>query len=128
MFSTADSVIRRTLEFQTQQQMALTVVGIQRYRLRTGRFPSGISDLIPEYLASVPNDFMNGKPLKYQLRPGGKDFLLYSVGEDGKDDSGDPAPKDERTYRQIWNGRDAVWPTAASAAEAEMAGGIVRRE
>jgi len=36
-FSLTDAMIRRTLEAQTQQQMALTVLSIQRCRLRSGK-------------------------------------------------------------------------------------------
>jgi hypothetical protein len=71
----------------------------------------------------MPQDFMNGKALSYRLRPGDDDFLLYSVGEDGKDDGGDPTPTADKNYRQMWNGRDAVWPSAASAEEAKVAVG-----
>ena len=65
---------------------------------------------------------MDGKALRYRLRPADADFLLYSVGEDGKDDGGDPAQReDKKSYRQIWDGRDAVWPSAATAEEANSA-------
>jgi hypothetical protein len=128
-FSITDSVIRRTLEVQTQQQMVLTVLGIQRYRLRTGRLPAQLSELVPEYLAALPHDFMSGKALLYRLRPGAGDFLLYSVGEDGKDDGGDPAQQaDKKSYRQIWDGRDAVWPNAATAEEAKLAVGTRKHD
>jgi hypothetical protein len=64
---------------------------------------------------------MNGEPLRYQGQPGGG-FLLYSVGEDGRDNHGDPSPSTPRKkYRQLWDGRDAVWPVAATEAEAEAA-------
>jgi hypothetical protein len=125
----ADSMIRKTLEVQTQQQMALTVLGIQRYRLRTGRLPAQLSELVPEYLAALPHDFMDGKALRYRQRPGEDDFLLYSVGEDGKDDGGDPAQQaDKKVYRQIWDGRDAVWPSAATAEEARLAVGTRKHD
>jgi hypothetical protein len=121
-FSITDSLIRRTLEVQTQQQVVLTVLGIQRYRLRTGRLPAQLAELVPEYLAALPHDFMSGEALRYRLRPGDGDFLLYSVGENGTDDGGDPAQQaDKKSYRQIWDGRDAVWPSAATAAEANSA-------
>jgi hypothetical protein len=126
-FSITDSVIRRTLEAQTQQQMALTVLGIQRYRLQTGRLPTQLSELVPECLTVLPHDFMDGKALRYRLRPGDDGFLLYSVGEDGKDDGGDPAWQGEKkNYRRIWDGRDAVWPSAATAQEAELAVGATK--
>jgi hypothetical protein len=55
---------------------------------------------------------MSGKSLCYRLKPDGS-FLLYSVGEDGKDDGGDPKPAGGNRYG-LWGGRDAVWPMAAS--------------
>jgi len=128
-FSITDSMIRRTLAVQTQQQMVLTVLGVQRYRLRTGRLPAQLSEMVPEYLAALPHDFMDGKALRYRLRPGDGDFLLYSVGEDGKDDGGDPAQQaDKKSYRQIWDGRDAVWPSAATVEEAKLAVGTKKHD
>jgi hypothetical protein len=128
-FSVTDAVIRRTLAIQTQQQMALTVVGIKRYRLRNGRLPTQVSELVPEYLTAPPRDFMNGKLLSYRLLPGDDDFLLYSVGEDGRDDGGDPAQEEEKkSYRRIWDGRDAVWPSAATKEEAKVAVGTTKHD
>jgi len=128
-FSITDAMIRSPLEAQTQQQMALTVLGVQRYRLRNGRLPLQPSELVPEFLTALPQDFMNGKALRYRLPPGQDDFLLYSVGEDGKDDGGDPTQQEEKkSYRQIWDGRDAVWPSAATAEEAKLAVGTGKHE
>jgi hypothetical protein len=122
-------VIRRTLEVQTQQQMALTVLGIQRYRLRNSKLPALLSELVPECLGALPHDFMDANALRYGLRPDGSDFLLYSVGEDGSDGGGDPAQQKERkSYRQIWDGRDAVWPSAATAEEAKLAIGSTKHD
>jgi hypothetical protein len=119
-FSIDDSIIERTLKIQTQQQMVLAAIGIQRYRLRTGKLPENLSALVPEYLPAVPRDFMDGKDLKYRLLPGGKEFVLYSVGEDGKDDGGDPTQqKEKKLHRDFWDGRDAVWPSPASQEEAQ---------
>ena len=128
-FSISDPLIRKTLEAQTQQQMTLTALGIQRYRLKTGRLPSQLSDLVPGYLAALPRDFMSGKVLLYRLRPAGDGFLLYSVGEDGKDDGGNAAQQDDKkTYRQIWDGRDGVWPSAATEEEARSAVGTSKHD
>jgi len=121
-FAITDGMIRKTLAAQTQQQMTLTVLAIQRYRLRNGRPPAQLSELVPEFLAAPPRDFMDGQTLRYSLRPNHAGFLLYSVGEDGLDDGGDPTPRDgKKEFRQIWDGRDAVWPTAATAEEAKSA-------
>lgn len=64
---------------------------------------------------------MNGESLRYQPQSA-TGFMLYSVGFDGQDHGGDPSPfETNRVYRQIWDGRDAVWPVAASAEETEAA-------
>ncbi len=65
----------------------------------------------------------------YRPLPTGDGFLLYSVGEDGKDDGGNSAPQeDKKRYRQIWDGRDAVWPSAATAEEASQAVGTSKHD
>jgi hypothetical protein len=114
-----DQNIRRTLSIQTQQQMALAVIAIERYRLKRGRIPAELSALVPEYLSAVPRDGMDGKALRYRLASNGR-FQLYSVGQDGKDNGGDPTLRPGAgPYPQIWDGRDAVWPSAATTEEAE---------
>ncbi len=101
-----------------EQQMALTAIAIHRYRLRTGHPPADLATLIPDYLPAMPQDRMHAKPLRYRVKPNG-DFVLYSVREDGKDDGGDPSPlPGKENYRRIFDGRDAVWPIAATPEEA----------
>jgi len=114
-----DSMIRRELSIQTQQQMALAAIAIERYRLKKGRIPSELAALVPEVLSVLPRDYMDGKPLRYRLVSNGG-FQLYSVGQDGKDNGGDPTSRAGASHRpQIWDGRDAVWPTPATTEEAE---------
>ena len=60
---------------------------------------------------------MDGKPLKYHLDSGGT-FVLYSVGEDGKDDGGDTALLPDKTnLRILWDRKDYVWPAPAKPEE-----------
>ncbi len=116
-----DALLRKTLSMQTQQQMVLTAIAVARYRIVQGIEPPDLRALVPRFLPTLPRDWMDGNLVRYRPRPGGG-FLLYSVGEDGKDDNGDPAPsKPEKKYRQVSDGRDAVWPVAASETEAEAA-------
>jgi hypothetical protein len=119
IFSVGDGQIRAAICAQTQQQMAVTAIAIYRYRLQEGQFPADLAALAPKYLSALPRDGMDGKILRYRLQPDGG-FVLYSVGLDGKDDGGDSTPpgKDKKNYHQIWDGRDAVWPAAATEEEA----------
>jgi hypothetical protein len=61
-----------------------------------GLLPSDLGQLVPDYLATIPQDSFNGfQPLHYVRR--GKHFLVYSFGPDGKDDHGSAA-LDGETY------------------------------
>ncbi len=60
---------------------------IERWRLaHGGSLPPSLGTLVPEYLAAVPEDPMDGKPLKF--RPLAQGYVVYSIGEDGTDDGG----------------------------------------
>ena len=56
------------------------------YHADNGKYPAKLADLAPKYIASVPGDIFSGKPLIYKPTENG--FVLYSVGENGKDDDG----------------------------------------
>ncbi len=93
----------------TENALLLVTLALRAYRLDHGAYPPTLDVLAPGYLRSVPNDpFALSGPLRY--RRTGANYLLYSVGPDGKDDGGaaifdrtKPAPKtiggsDQRRY------------------------------
>jgi hypothetical protein len=96
---------------ETERQLTTTAIALRRYQLRHGTSPQMLDELIPDFLAALPADPMSGKQLLYRPDNAGG-FVLYSVGLDGKDDGGDPAPAAGNTPG-LWEGRDAVWPSAA---------------
>jgi hypothetical protein len=62
---------------------------VERWRLaHGGALPESLEALVPAFLSSVPEDPMDGRPLKFKARP--KGFVVYSIGEDGTDDGGAP--------------------------------------
>lgn len=61
-------------------------MAIERFRLREGRLPKMLDELVPDFLASVPSDPFGGGPLRY--RADETEYLVYSVGPDGVDDGG----------------------------------------
>jgi hypothetical protein len=61
-------------------RVARAALAIERYRLATGQLPDKLTD-------SAPLDPFDGQPLRY--RKLAKGYVVYSVGEDGKDDGGD---------------------------------------
>ncbi len=116
-----DSLLRRVVEIETTRRMMVTALALRRHQLKHGKVASTLDALVPELLPAVPVDGMDGKPLRYQPNPDGT-FLLYSVGEDGKDDGGDSSLAKGRTkFSQIWDGKDALWPAPATAEEASRA-------
>ena len=89
--------------------MTLTAIALKRYQLHTGQFPATLPELQPDFLAEVPHDWVDGKPLRYRVNPDGT-YTLHSVGRDRRDDGGDPSSIDPPRLASIWDGRDAVWP------------------
>ena len=76
---------------ENERRMAVTAIALERFRLRHGEYPAQLAGLVPAFLPKAPIDLMDGKPLRYRRKDDGT-FLLYSVGEDGKDDEGDSSP------------------------------------
>jgi len=68
-------------------------LAIERYRLSKGRLPDALAELIPEFLSAVPLDPFDGNPIRYKKLE--KGYVVYSIGEDGRDDNGKEKPKDK---------------------------------
>jgi hypothetical protein len=103
------NTLKRVLKAEVFRQLAVTAIALNRHRSRHGSYPADLSTLVPEFLPAAPLDPVDGQPLRYRLNPDGS-FLLYSIGEDGIDDGGDPksAPPSKS---HVWSeGRDLVWP------------------
>lgn len=97
---------------ETQRRLTITAIALERFRLRHGKLPAELDTLVPQFISAVPIDPMSAKPLRYQLN-GAESFTLYSVGEDGRDDGGDPKAGSVPNKFGLWEGKDAVWPMAA---------------
>ncbi len=80
---------------------AQTVLAVQRYRLKYSKLPDKLSNLVPEFLKSVPLDPFDGKELRYKKLDSG--FVIYSIGEDLIDDGGQEEPKDKRQKVPHWD-------------------------
>ena len=63
--------------------MTLAAIALKRYELRHGKLPASLEALVPEFLSTVPYDYMAAKPLSYRLKADGS-YVLYSVGEDAR--------------------------------------------
>jgi len=108
---------KRLLRGEVCRQTSMAAIALQRFKLAHGNYPRQLAELVPDFVASAPCDPVDGKPLRYRLETGGT-FLLYSIGENGRDDGGNPAnPKDPT--RNFWldhGALDWVWPQAVTSA------------
>ncbi len=73
----------------TQNALLVTTLALQAYHQDYKAYPTTLDALMPGYLKAMPTDpFALSGPLQY--KPTGTKYRLYSVGPDGKDDSGKP--------------------------------------
>lgn len=101
-----------TQEFRTQsdRHAAAIALAIRLYRIDHGeQYPPSLVDLVPTYLPGPPVDPMagDGRPLGY--KPKAAPPVIYSVGEDGKDEGGTSLPN-EGPHGERWQQADAVYP------------------
>ncbi|MCX7006720.1 MAG: hypothetical protein NTY53_05640 [Kiritimatiellaeota bacterium] len=72
---------------QTYVSEAAVACALERYWLQHRRYPAALAELVPQFLAAVPHDVVDGQPLRYRL-DGEGGFVLYSIGWDLVDDGG----------------------------------------
>ncbi len=114
------STLRRAIKIETARNVLVTAIALKRYEMRHHQLPATLEDLTPDLLQTVPIDCMDGEPLRYRPNADGT-FLLYSVGENGMDDGGNPSleknVEGSNYYWQNPHALDWVWPQPATEAE-----------
>ncbi len=63
---------------------AQAMIAIKAYKNDNGDYPNSLEQLVPDYLTSVPLDYFDGNSLRYSK----EEKVLYSIGENLKDDGG----------------------------------------
>ncbi len=103
----------KAMRAETERSLVLAAIALKRYTLRNGKLPVSLDALVPDILPAAPIDYMDGRAINYSSYPDGT-FRLYSVGENAKDDGGDPALLPGKTgVGNWWNRKDTVWPASA---------------
>jgi len=117
---TLSGLTKKVMQVEVAKQTAIVAIALKRYQLKHGNYPPDLNSLVPEFVSAVPLDPVDGQPLRYKLNSDGT-FLLYSVGENGVDDGGNPAlEKGVESSSFNWqnpHALDWVWPQPATEAE-----------
>jgi hypothetical protein len=104
--------LRRSARMQTSLDAARVGVALERHRLANDALPENLEALVPRYLAKIPTDLVDGKPLRYRRDADGG-YSLYSVGWNQTDDGGEVArSKGKDSNPDIAKG-DWVWEMPA---------------
>jgi hypothetical protein len=115
-----DATLRKAVRMEIAENVVVTAIGLKRYELRHHQLPATLDQLTPDLLQTVPIDCRDGEPLRYRPNADGA-FLLYSVGENGVDDGGNPSLEKGMTSSSFnWQNiqtLDWVWPQPATAEE-----------
>src|SRR5262249_9707465 len=109
-------LLERVYKAEVARQIVITAIALKRYELRHGSMPVSLNELVPDFFAKPPRDPMDGEPLRYRFKEDGT-WVLYAIGNDGRDDGGNPSAEQNRNSFTWQFGRDLVWPQPATRAE-----------
>lgn len=110
----------KVIATESIRRLAGTAVALKRYQLKHGEWPETLEVMVPEFLTTVPTDPGDGQPLRYR-RQSGNEFLLYTLGDNGKDDGGEAVREDGTTVNPRFQvGNDWVWPMPVRATVEEQ--------
>ncbi|MDC0263828.1 hypothetical protein OAL86_01875 [Verrucomicrobia bacterium] len=100
---------------QLMVEMAKASISLERHYLKHGQYPVRLKDLVPEFRDTVPLDPMSGQPFHYR-KLGNDGFEFYSVGWNGKDDSGFPGDlsRDHGLFDDEGMPDDVLWRVEGS--------------
>ncbi len=92
-------------------QSMMTVLAIKHYQAVHGVLPESLQDVVTDGLMkTLPRDFYSDGPLTYR-RKSDTEFVLYSWGEDLKDDGGRPSTNAKGVAKLFYPEGDWVfWP------------------
>ena len=112
------NALKRFAYGQESVDLARVAMALERYHLAHGSYPESLGSLVPQFIAQLPNDLINGQPLHYHRTADGQ-FVLYSVGWNETDDGGvvgyaeKSSPREESPSRVDIDKGDWVWSSSA---------------
>lgn len=70
---------------QTAVNQGIIACALERFRIANGKYPEELVQLMPQFLKSIPDDVVRGRPMLYENSHDGG-FFLYGVGQNERDD------------------------------------------
>ena len=97
MLQSFASSLEKAAECAGRLRVTQAALAMERYRLaHKNALPASLDELAPRFIDLIPDDPFDGQPLRY-TKASPKGFLIYSIGNDRKDDGGTPQPTSART-------------------------------
>ncbi len=93
-------------QIQSTVDQAVIACALEKYYLDHRSYPALLTALVPGHLERVPNDVIDGAPMRYRLTADGR-YQLYSIGWNGKDDGGTIDWPPDRKWRRASCGSPA---------------------
>lgn len=84
MWNANGRMMERAVTVVILHDQAETMLALRLYELKHGRLPGHLEELVPEFLAKVPNDYFSGNPMSWDAAS----WVVYSVGANQKDEGG----------------------------------------
>jgi hypothetical protein len=83
----AHKVAEASVRATADARCTVAALACERFRLKHGKFPDALAELVPALLPEVPKDAFTGEPLGYEKCAGGA--IVFSVGQNRTDGAGE---------------------------------------
>jgi|GEM_PF-462645 len=110
MFPAMSQAVRKYAEGQTEVDQIRIACALEQFRAQHGKLPTELTELSPEFLATLPHDPLNGNDYKYRVE--GDEYVIYGVGANTVDDNGTVEWEDKDESRRDRDAGDWVWNSA----------------
>ncbi len=105
------AALDRCFRTLADRETTKTVLALRLYELRHGELPADLNALVTDgILAEIAADPCSSERLRYDRTR----RIIWSVGENGKDDGGDATDERGKPAWNWWDGRDSVWELPAA--------------
>ena len=86
MLPALGKAVRKHLYLDALTRVTRSGIAVERFRLKNGKTPESLEELVPVFLEELPLDEFSGGALQYKVRENG--YVIYSVGDDGEENDG----------------------------------------